>query len=358
MYRGYCGERECAAKLFDLPPQDSHGARLDVADVDRAVRPLVALTHPSLVKYYGVSRDSASSLPVLAMELMKESLTHFLERIQEATPLHVQLDFSHDVALALSYLHENTIVHGNLSGGNVLLTPAGQVKVSDFGMLSLFPRATVQQMGPNTIPYMPPEAFSVPPFRTEKLDSFSWGVLALQIITRQRPSPGPRVQAVTDPRFPSRPQQLPVSEGTRRKAHMDLVNYANPLLSVVVLCLDDIGERRPSMAEISHLISLTKVSDDYRASQQQVGIDWSLRHTAQHCYEPVHTVHPTLNSTATSTGVHSKQDGTFLSGAQPTAPSAPPQPVVLSGAQPTAPSAPPQPVVLSGAQPTAPSAPP
>jgi serine/threonine protein kinase len=242
------------------------------------------------VKYIGVSSDPTTDFPVIAMELMRGNITRFLEQLTEPTPLCVQLDFSHDLAQALFYLQEKGIIHGNLSGTNVLLSEDGSVKVSDFEVLSLYPQVTVQQMGPKTLPYMPPEAFSVPPFRTEKVDSFSWGVLALQIITQLFPNPGPRVQTVTHPQSLARPLEMPVSEVSRRKSHIDLVNHSNPLLSVLVLCLDDIGERRPTMAEVCNIISLIKSSPDYKASQQQAGADWSKRHLFVMEYEPVSAV--------------------------------------------------------------------
>ena len=283
---------QCAAKLFNIPPPtgDRQTARASVPTVIQTVQPLCALSHASLVKYIGVSSDPTTDFPVIAMELMRGNITRFLEQLTEPTPLCVQLDFSHDLAQALFYLQEKGIIHGNLSGTNVLLSEEGSVKVSDFEVLSLYPQVTVQQMGPKTLPYMPPEAFSVPPFRTEKVDSFSWGVLALQIITQLFPNPGARVQTVTHPQSLARPLEMPVSEVSRRKSHIDLVNHSNPLLSVLVLCLDDIGERRPTMAEVCNIISLIKSSPDYKASQQQAGADWSKRHLFVMEYEPVSAV--------------------------------------------------------------------
>ena len=52
---------------------------------------------------------------------------------------------------------------------------------------------------------MSPEALGEPPVYTDKLDSFSLGVLCVQIMTRQFPDPGNRFQIIeiNDPRIPS-----------------------------------------------------------------------------------------------------------------------------------------------------------
>ena len=51
---------------------------------------------------------------------------------------------------------------------------------------------------------MSPEALDDPPVYTMKLDSFSFGVLGIQIITRKFPDPGPRMKKVQDPHDPKR----------------------------------------------------------------------------------------------------------------------------------------------------------
>ena len=79
-------------------------------------------------------RDPGNSLPVLVMELMDENLTRFPERSDTELPLHLQVNFSHDVALALAYLHSLDITHRDLSSNNVLLVAGTRAKVTNFGM--------------------------------------------------------------------------------------------------------------------------------------------------------------------------------------------------------------------------------
>ena len=299
VYRATYAKVQCAAKLFNIPPPlgDRETKRVSSPSFIQSIRPLCALSHPNLVKYIEVFFDTTTGLPVIAIELVKGNLTHYLEHLPTPTPLHVQLDFSCDIARALSYLHEKAIIHGNLCSSNILVTEIGQVKVSDYEVLSVYSHVTAQQLGPSILPYMPPEVFSEKHSRTERLDSFSWGVIVLQIITCLFPKPDPAVQTVTDPRFlTSRPLEQRISEISRRKSHIDLVNDVNPLLSVLVLCLDDTGEKRPTMTEVCEMLSLIKLSEDYKLSQQQMGINWSERHLYVLDYELVriqdHSVQP------------------------------------------------------------------
>ena len=115
------------------------------------------------------------------MELMDDSLTHFLERSEVCLPYHVQVNINNDIAQALAFLHANQILHRDLSSNNVLLIGDGaRAKVTDFGMsklTTLHSRMTPLTACPGTPVYMSPEAMLDPPVYTEKLDCFQAGVL-------------------------------------------------------------------------------------------------------------------------------------------------------------------------------------
>ena len=76
---------------------------------------------------------------------------------------------------------------------------------------------------PGNLQYMPPEALEEPPSYAEKLDIFSFGVLLVQVMTRQFPDPGPRFQVIDipdDPRIPEGTVRVSIPETQRRSAHL------------------------------------------------------------------------------------------------------------------------------------------
>ena len=118
---------------------------------------------------------------------------------------------SYGPALALSYLHSNGIIHRDLSSNNVLLITGSRAKVTDFGMVKLYDvkcstaHLTPLTLCPGTIVYMSPEAVGEGPMCTDKVNSFSLGVLSVKIMSQQFPNPGNRFKIIeiNGPRIPS-----------------------------------------------------------------------------------------------------------------------------------------------------------
>ena len=263
------GELPCAAKLLHPTIVDPTRPR-NRALFEQECRFLSEIRHPNIVQYLGVGQDRGTGLPILLMELMDDSLTHFLELSEARLPYHVQVNINYDTAQALAFLHTNRILHRDLSSNNVLLIGAGvRAKVTDFGMsklTSLNPRFTPLTTCPGTPAYMSPEALLDPPIYTEKLDCFQAGVLMVQIITRKFPDPGPSINRVRDERYPTGWANAPVPELTRRDNHLRLVTTTHPMLSLAVDCLKDTDTERPSAQQICHRLSALKETPQYRQS--------------------------------------------------------------------------------------------
>ena len=288
-----CDDLPCAAKLlhpilFDptvraqASRQTEH--RLPISRFEQECQFLSSIKHPNIVQYLGTSTDSENGLPVLLMELMDESLTSFVERSQRNLPYHIEVTISNDIALALSFLHSNGIIHRDLSSNNVLMIGNSRAKVTDFGMAKLAganlqaTRVSLTQT-PGADVYMPPEATQIPPVYSEKIDCFSHGVLGVQIMTREFPKPGNRLKTIriTDPNFPSGSVRIAVSEIERRKEHIDLIDHTHPLLAVALDCLKDEEGERPSAQEICGRLAALKQAPQFtqslRATPQQSTAD-------------------------------------------------------------------------------------
>ena len=267
-----CDELPCAAKVLHLvffqfkDPGMSDSMKRFLQECHF----MSQIKHPHIVQYLGASQDPESGLPVLLMELMDESLTRFLEQSEDVLPYHIEVNLCHDVALALAYLHTNGIIHRDLSSNNVLLIAGSRAKVADFGMSKLSNvGGTHMTTCPGTLAYMPPEALEEPPTYTDKLDSFSLGVLAIQIMTREFPCPGAKMKAVQDRRSPVGKIQIPVLETERRRSHIELIEPIHPLLTPAINCLKYVADERPSAQELCQQLATLKAAPRYAESGQR-----------------------------------------------------------------------------------------
>ena len=277
-----CDDLLCAAKilhptLFDptaqLQVSRKQEHRLPIRRFEQECEFLSTIRHPNIVQYLCMHQDPDTGLPVLLMELMDDSLTHFLESSPQPIPYHIQVNICHDITLALSFLHSNGIVHRDLSSNNVLLTGNIRAKVTDFGMAKLGdlnPQATryTFTMCPGTDVYMPPEAVKDDPVYTEKIDCFSFGVIIVQTSTRQFPKPGNRRQEVeiNHPGVPQGLVEVRVAEVDRRQNHISQVDPNHPLLPIALDCLKDKDSERPSAQQLCERIASLKGRSEYSNS--------------------------------------------------------------------------------------------
>ena len=275
-YGGVCKAKRdglpCAAKimhptLFDLrdPGTVSYLERFE-----EECRLLGLAHHPNVVQYLGTYRDPETRLPVLLMELCDESLCKFLERSPGPVAYYIQLNIAHDIALALVYLHLNSLIHRDLTGNNVLLIAGARAKITDFGMSRLAgmnPRTTPMTLCPGNVCYMSPEALEEPPSYTTKLDVFSFGVLLVQIMTRQFPDPGPRFKSITVPGHPD--ARVPAPETERRASHLKLIAVTHPLKAVAIHCLKGKERERLRAQQLNDALSEMKQTPEYTESLQQ-----------------------------------------------------------------------------------------
>ena len=277
-----CDDLLCAAKilhptLFDptaqLQVSHKQEHRLPIRRFEQECEFLSTIRHPNIVQYLCMHQDPDTGLPVLLMELMDDSLTHFLESSPQPIDYHIQVNICHDITLALSFLHSNGIVHRDLSSNNVLLMGNIRAKVTDFGMAKLGdlnPQATryTFTMCPGTDVYMPPEAVQDDPVYTEKIDCFSFGVIIIQTSTRQFPKPGNRRQRVeiNHPGLPQGTVEVRLAEVDRRQNHISQVDPNHPLLPIALDCLKDKDSERPSAQQLCERVASLKERSEYSGS--------------------------------------------------------------------------------------------
>ena len=288
VYKAKVDDLICAAKVIHLTLYDPEAHkrvgpnlqhRLPFQRFQQECEFMKTIVHPNIVQYLGIAEDldSDQRLPVLLMELMDISLTSFLESSQTPIPYHIQVNFGHDVSMALSYLHLRGIIHRDLSSNNVLLVGNVRAKVTDFGMARLeLNRMNSQERHassftkcPGTQVYMPPESLKEKPTYSEKIDSFSFGAIIIQILTREFPDPDEQMKELT----PDSDTFVRVAEVKRRKKHIDLVDPGHPLLPISLECLNDKEDKRPSSRELCQRLEALKESPKYAESVQEENLN-------------------------------------------------------------------------------------
>ena len=196
------------------------------------------LRHPNIVQYIGVCLSSADAAPILVNEPLTASVASTLES-HTRFPLSVQLSVLQDVAQGLAFLHcrLRPLVHGNLSGNNILLSRGLQAKIGDLGVAAVLDPSTskltvTMSKTPELASYTSPELLSgLPSFQSPASDVFSYGVLGLHIVSGQWPVPEGELKL-------SR-------ELDRRKSYIDLIPPNHCLISMITDCLHNDPLQRP-----------------------------------------------------------------------------------------------------------------
>src|SRR5205807_7459616 len=122
-------ERHVALKVINPGLMDKPAL---VERFRREVKAAARLIHPNIVHAYDA--DQAGSTHFLVMEYV-EGIS-LAQQIQEHGPLPVieACDYIRQAALGLQHASECGMVHRDIKPHNLMLTPAGQVKILDFGL--------------------------------------------------------------------------------------------------------------------------------------------------------------------------------------------------------------------------------
>ena len=207
-----------------------------------------SLRHPNIVQFMGVhyGRDEADIS--LIMEYMHMDLDHCMKAYPNI-PLSYKTNILRDVAYGLAYLHSIPIIHRDLNAGNVLLTESLRAKIADLGVAKLFDKQAAlvrtRTLCPGAPDFMSPESLSQTPRYSDKLDIFSFGHLAIYLINQK--APYVQDSTVTEEDFKKKEMQV----GKRRSSLNQMGGLRHPLFTIIVQCLRDIPDQRPSSRELA-----------------------------------------------------------------------------------------------------------
>jgi serine/threonine-protein kinase len=147
-----------------------------------------ALSHPNIVTIFDVIEEGG--VTAVAMEFIEGRPLSVIIAERAPLPLDLALEVLDQVCSALDYAGSQGIVHRDIKPANILVTSAGRVKVTDFGVARLA-LSTMTQAGTvlGSPSYMSPE--QVKGLSLDgRSDLFSAAVVFFEMITRERPFAG------------------------------------------------------------------------------------------------------------------------------------------------------------------------
>lgn len=155
---------------------------------EREAKAIAALNHPNICTLYDVGPN------FLVMEFVDGA------PIKGPVPLETVLAYARQISSALEAAHERAITHRDLKPGNIMVTPAGVIKVLDFGLAKigqpersldpdLSPTLTIGATVAGTIlgtaAYMAPEQARGKEV-DRRADIWAFGVILHELLTGER----------------------------------------------------------------------------------------------------------------------------------------------------------------------------
>ena len=164
------------------------------------VRAAARLHHPNIVTAYDA--DQAGGLHFLVMEYVEGTSLAEVVRERGSLPVAEACSYARQAALGLEHAFEQGMVHRDIKPQNLMLTPAGRVKILDFGLARLprtprDPSAGSAPAGPltgagtvmGTADYIAPEQASDPGAADIRADVYALGCTLFHLLTGRPPFP-------------------------------------------------------------------------------------------------------------------------------------------------------------------------
>ncbi|KAF9233560.1 kinase-like protein, partial [Melanogaster broomeanus] len=227
----------------------------------REIRVWLNLDHNNILPLFGTTMGFGQFPAMVSPWLESGALTSYLERRNDELTMEHRLALLSDVAAGLQHLHSRSVVHGDLSGSNVLVRGNGRAYITDFGLSTLLTelegstfatscqaRGTLRWTAPELLDLQMSEENPPQVVPTPQSDVYSFGRIMLQVLTGKVPyyyyaREAQVVHALSKGDTPKRPQAGQVLVTDHRWAFMQRCWSSI-----------DAGRRRPSDEEIVEFI--------------------------------------------------------------------------------------------------------
>lgn len=157
---------------------------------EREAKAVLSLNHENIVRSYDVGEDDGLSFIVL--EYVEGSTLKDIIKTDGPLPAKVSVNIASQVLDALSAAHESGIIHRDVKPQNVIITPRGKAKLTDFGIARDTAATTRTFAGSNvigTVHYISPEQARGENV-TAATDIYSCAIMLYEMLTGEVPFAG------------------------------------------------------------------------------------------------------------------------------------------------------------------------
>jgi len=211
---------------------------IDAKHVLREIRMMRYLgTHENIITLKDLALRDADDELYIVMELLDSDLHRIIQSKQALSDAHFRF-FMHQVLKGLKFLHDHRIIHRDLKPGNLLVTRACELRITDFGLARARPAGKGQNPDESieepmtehvvTRWYRPPELMLCPDGLYDyAVDMWSVGCIFAELLGRKPLFPGKnfvhQLTLIFDVIGAPRPQEVAHVKSSQAKRFLDSV---------------------------------------------------------------------------------------------------------------------------------------
>lgn len=152
-----------------------------------------SLSHPNILNIYDVGSEESGNdkIHYIVMEYIKgKTLKELINERGKLTTAET-LNYSTQIAEAISHAHKNHIIHRDIKPHNIMITEDNRVKVTDFGIARAVTSSTITTTSSvlGSVHYFSPEQ-ARGGYTDEKSDIYSLGIVIYEMLTGKVPFDG------------------------------------------------------------------------------------------------------------------------------------------------------------------------